>query len=560
MLPHTTASVNITQDDILALARQLVLQQLYMEEQTRSAGDSGIKQIRYTHEGSRPYHSPSHAGKSFAAIHDHANNICTIGMGETTVVLNGVEFRTRHNDYGLKMPSSSTHYYHASQFIDFPPVPPSVLEQDTVKGQLKEMRQWFGAWQSQNHTVRDYRKYFKPVLCYLEGAWIKAPEEVEDFPSDRHYIDAKYWKDLEERIRFLSYSGGKHSEENFAYLPKVLINVSSERGLEFAQWTYRIMCHPLKTDLPLNRFRVVDDLKSRLISGLTLEEYAQTRAARFTLNPIDSDDFFEGQHNTDLLEDLMREIPGKDNYGGNLQDVGYLGLAYDPVSKGPLNTAFYHRKYFVRNKDASGHFLQRRGFSDQNLFMATTSHKKVIGMDFEKCVKPNGICGKSTQRWTYAIPLEIVYLTPLSNWNPFNIEYKGHATSRKGKTVSENGGNGSLKKPYNGTNNKRFFQTPSWFFSGSEVDPDPADTSRPSGDITYVLDRKGKTRKMVASGHRVFLPNIPGLGVLRQRYPIAPVHGEGSAVWKELEALKDVILRPKSNCHMFYDNSCRKHH
>ena len=36
-----------------------------------------------------------------AAMHDHANNIRTIGMGEFVGVLNGVEFRTRHNDYRL---------------------------------------------------------------------------------------------------------------------------------------------------------------------------------------------------------------------------------------------------------------------------------------------------------------------------------------------------------------------------------------------------------------------------------------------------------------------------
>ena len=38
-----------------------------------------------------------------AAIHDHANNIRTVGMGEFVGVLNGIEFRTRHNDYRLYM-------------------------------------------------------------------------------------------------------------------------------------------------------------------------------------------------------------------------------------------------------------------------------------------------------------------------------------------------------------------------------------------------------------------------------------------------------------------------
>ena len=34
-------------------------------------------------------------------------------------------------------------------------------------------------------------------------------------------------------------------------------------------------------------------------------------------------------------------------------------------------------------------------------------------------------CKEYPQKWTYAIPLEIIYMTPLYAWNPFNIEYKG---------------------------------------------------------------------------------------------------------------------------------------
>ena len=48
----------------------------------------------------------------------------------------------------------------------------------------------------------------------------------------------------------------------------------------------------------------------------------------------------------------------------------------------------------------------------------------------------------------------------------------------------------------------------------------------------------GVSRKVRASGTHLFLPEIKGVGVLRQRYPIFPVHGEGSSVWKEVNALK----------------------
>ena len=63
----------------------------------------GLKQIRVHSIGLKNYYSATHAGNSMAAIHDHANNIRTVGMGEFVGVLNGIEFRTRHNDYRLYM-------------------------------------------------------------------------------------------------------------------------------------------------------------------------------------------------------------------------------------------------------------------------------------------------------------------------------------------------------------------------------------------------------------------------------------------------------------------------
>ena len=64
-----------------------------------------------------------------------------------------------------------------------------------------------------------------------------------------------------------------------------------------------------------------------------------------------------------------------------------------------------------------------------------------------------------------------------------------------------------------------------------------------------VLDPSGTVRKVVASGTRVFLPEIKDVGTMRTRYPIYPVYGEGSPVWKELSALIDYVMDPSS--HLF---------
>lgn len=64
------------------------------------------------------------------------------------------------------------------------------------------MRQWFQAWKEGDPTERDYRKYFKPLLCYLEGAWTTDVTTIDEpFKSDRHHIAAGSWLELQNKIR-----------------------------------------------------------------------------------------------------------------------------------------------------------------------------------------------------------------------------------------------------------------------------------------------------------------------------------------------------------------------
>lgn len=535
-----------------AMARQMMLQQLFIEEKVRSDADSGIKQVRLNSEGTRNYHSASHTTPTrVVSIHDHSNNVRTVGMGEFIAVLNGVEFRTRHNDYRLYMPHRTSKDWHAKEPIPFPEVPPAVKAKKTVNEQISEMREWFKAWKNQDHSVRDYRKYFKPVLCYLEGAWTTETKGAidEPFESDRHFVDASSWFDLQEKIRFTSYTGRKDNLENFSFLPTTVMNVTKDGHPQFAQWNYRIMCNPISRDLPLDRLRMVDELAPRMTGQKTYEEQLETRSARFQLNPSDTNKWREGVFGKryGLLDELMAEIPGKDNYPGDLTDeaFGLSVLNLDPGQAGKkLNVAKYHRWFKVGAKGAMGTSIRHRGYADQNLFMAMTTQPKVAGMTLQSCKKINKkekVCSYLEQKWSYAIPLEIIYLTPLSSWNPYDIEYKNDARSTLGKTVEAGGRNGgkTKAKAYNGTHSRAYYLTPAEFFTGGEVGTDAADTTKIA---VGVLDRKGDVRTCSASGTRIFFPNIQGVGKLRQRYPIMPVHGEGSAVWKELEALKDAVL------------------
>ena len=90
--------------------------------------------MRFASTGTRPYNTASHASsRRIVSIHDHSNNIRTVGMGEFVGVLNGVEFRTRHNDYRLYMPSRSKGDYHATDLIPFPDVPSQVFSSEIMQ-------------------------------------------------------------------------------------------------------------------------------------------------------------------------------------------------------------------------------------------------------------------------------------------------------------------------------------------------------------------------------------------------------------------------------------------
>ncbi|XP_069120384.1 uncharacterized protein [Argopecten irradians] len=549
------ARIQQLEEQLESLTRQVMLQQLFVEERIRSDGDSGIKQLRHNHDGTAPYFTSSFSSRSINSIHDHSNYDRTVGMGEVIAVMNGVEFRTRHNDYKLKMPSKTSTDYHAIQDIPFPEVPPSVLQKHTIAEQIAEMKEYFKAFRYQNHRHRDYRPYFKANLCYMEGAWTTDTKELnEPFQSDRHSIDASSWFDLQEKIRYTSYSGSKHNLENFSYLPSTIINVNNGTA-EYAQWNYRILCHPIEDDFPLSALAPVDDLSARLSHNFDMKTFANSRAARFKVAQRAKDgiydfdlgygQFKDKQYNMGLLDRIMMQIPGKNNYGADLKDHSFNMTVLDvrdPVNNTALNTAYYHRFFKYDSKGAMGIKTIHRGFADQNLFVAQTTQPKVAKIQIDDCHTKRHVkeCHHYAAQYSYAIPLEIVFMTPLYRWNPYNLREYGH--NIHSDIITEHmkrNGQLTADKAYNGTNSKYFYKTPAEFFRASKPgETDKADTDK---GAVGVLDRQGNVRKVVASGTHITLPEIEGVGKLRMRYPITPVHMDGSAEGKELSAVVEMI-------------------
>ena len=75
-------------------------------------------------------------------------------------------------------------------------------------------------------------------------------------------------------------------------------------------------------------------------------------------------------------------------------------------------------------------------------------------------------CKDFVQRWSYAIPLEIVFSTPLTNWNPYNIRIfdEGEEDLAKAGGATGKSAGSALK----GASLNQYYITPAEFFSSTE--------------------------------------------------------------------------------------------
>ncbi|KAH9496529.1 hypothetical protein Btru_043283 [Bulinus truncatus] len=527
--PEVQAKLQSLTDTVTALAKQTMILQELLEEKTRSDGQSGIKQVRHDTEGTKNYYGSSHIDTGVGGVHDHSDYIRLLGMGEVSAVINGVEFRTRHNDYRLTQKSGNRTFL-TMKDIPYPSVPESVTRLAKLEDQIEEMKKYFEAWATQNTSLRDYRPYFKANLCYMETMWINDPDTVltEPYYSDRHHFDARSWDDLMSKNRYMTYTGTKDNFENLGFMPRKIMSVDPTTGIPtIGQLFYRILCHPIDHDIPFKYLKQREDLHWRYPRNLTLKEVKEkTRAARFSLNSDDDDDMFTTYTE---LDKIMQTIPGMNNDPNQTCSEGYGGTftTVEDQSK-TLNACFYHRYQRWPQEGAMGSDLAHRGFSDQYMFVAINHQNRVVPMSMEDCKKE--VCTKYSARVSYAIPMEIVYTTPLNTWNPHNITYNNDPSVTTAGGMDGN----SEESAYNGVDFKHYYLTPSAFFSGPPLDPDDADTPR---EVVKVRNNQGQVVNVTASGITFMLRPIEKLGNMRLRYPIAPLHCEGSTVSKEVNAM-----------------------
>ena len=536
--------------------RTMKNQHFYNDQRARTVGFSGIKAVRQRNHGTQSYYSESHVGDSIFNIHSHADRMNTAGIGEFDAVLNGNEFRARHADYKLLMKSRTSQVFGATEPISYPGVPQAVLDKASLNEQVEEMKLWYKAFKDQDYSVRDYRPYFQANLCYLEGMTTGPNMDgaSDNVIRSRHSLNAHGWEECHKKTIFNSYSG--NMDEKLANLPSSVIDVTNKSVPIMGQFNYQILCHPLGRDLPLNRFRVVDDLQTRIRKRRTKEDHekGEFNDARYRLCSEDSDDCGDGftHDKFTLLDQIMEDIPGMNNYNNELIDGFDRGTFNFTHASKALFSGYYHRKYLSTRTFDFGTTKRTKTFNDVTSFFAMTDSPHVASETFSQfcyidSITKETICKEiSTSRWTYAIPLEIIYTHPLNTWNPHQFQFWDETEAA---TVNANRTGGFTDdKAFNGTSAMHYYLTPLAMFSGSEVNQDPADTV--TGPVA-VLNSEGEQKSVYASGIRILLPEIPGVGKIRTRYPIAPVHAEGNTIWKEVTALKDLLEKAYDLDNMF---------
>ena len=81
------------------------------------------------------------------------------------------------------------------------------------------------------------------------------------------------------------------------------------------------------------------------------------------------------------------------------------------------------------------------------------------------------------------------------------------------------------------------------------LERDDADTG--TNMRTGVLNSTGHLVEVAATGVHVILPRIHHVGMVRQRYPIANMDLDGNNIWKEVQALRHLVMNSDSYSNIF---------
>ncbi|NQZ32527.1 MAG: phage tail protein [Oceanospirillaceae bacterium] len=511
----------------------------YNAEILRGMGQSGIYMCRqYNQGGAFPWHRPFDVPYAALNIHSHwdLEEIC--GMGEVSYVANGYYGRSRHNDYRLKQAAPIGSEFLETQSISTPEVPADVARLPANQ-QVSKMQDYFKVLHGElaADQVENYADAFQWGLSYLEF-WFEVFDEslTDTFFSGRHVIDASSIRELLDKVQYFNYGGHKNRLENISYFSSLVRFVDAKGRPRLATMKYRIVVQPVGSlaDYPIDStLQPHEDLKTAHRLNINLDN-TEHRAQRFNVRQSLNSDDSAYTRSRELIDTFMEKVPGLDGAGAAL-DEQYTQYGLNEKLQhwdgGDLNTGYYNRQYKTETLDASNRRTAKRGFNDPSLWVSRTTRAEVM---------PQKINGGDSFRFSYALPLELILLTPLNKWNPHGVPLLTSADNpsqyhpKKNLTIGR-----AQENPVPGYHGGSllYYHTPANFYkNGAITDQDPADTALQD---LWMQCSDGTARTHTPSGTPVLLPQISGMDKrIRTRYPIYYQFHEGSHANAELAAYK----------------------
>lgn len=441
--------------------------------------------------------------------HSHWDHFAVNGIAQMSWIVGGIYFQLKHTDYSRRMPLGKGGEYLGSRAIDYPVVQPDV--KGTVEQQVAKMQQYILA--REDESLRAGLVNFRDsTIVYMAYAELypeyEGAADLDSILATRHALTAESFSEAVEEFRGWNWTGLQDPIQNYSALSSIELGIDEATGQVIkGVWKPRVLMAPIGSyeDYPLHKI-----LKKREDVLTSARTSPYSRRERFEVDP-------------ELLREMVSKIPGLDGFGAHInvpfQVAGRSETYYvDKWKKpgAPLNQAYYHDRYTLREKDADGRVNKHIGFS-RSSFVAHNTRPEII---------PVKIGNKKT-RISYLVPIELVVIDQRQKWNPHGLK---NVTSTHSYGQYANAGK-TAGDPLPGYWHRGilFYKTPAALYSAAGS-TDPADTA---SVYKYATAANGNSVRVSPAGVPPDLPPIQGKR-FKQRWMIHDNWEEGTQAYREI--------------------------
>lgn len=428
-----------------------------------------------------------------ASAHNHPNYDRMSGNAEVTCITpTGDYIRLRHSDYRHKQTIQGA--FGATEDVPFTTVPGNIASINDLNSQMEAMRGLYAQYEA-GHMPQG----FKFVMVVIE-TWVEyfTGDSSETFDSFRHQNAVNKAVEQYRLNKVYADTGLKDRFENLPINKVFVAGLNNDGTPILAVLKGRFICQDISE---------FGDIRPHLdyVDDLTMSELRGLKEDRFRVH--------ESYNSPSALDRMMNLVPGLNGAGSYLEEIHHRNNVTSSIAKWgttePQNAAYYTRWGATLDNDASNRRNYKKGFNIPNFFSALTTHENIINAEY----------GGHNYRISWAMPYEIILYHPIMGWNPLNLP------TLSTRPLDGDTGGKTPETAFAGIHpNSAWFMTPHNFFTANPQ----FDRAGTGSGIRYVKDTNNVPHGVRATGTYIHLPEIEGVGKIRQRYPIYSKPQDGS--------------------------------